>query len=484
MTQLVDRPAPAHEDRASTLRLLAGVAMGPAVTFAALVAAAVLVVLVADGGDFAGAGAVSAAVWLGAHQVPLTLAGAPLGVLPLLPTLVLALVTGRSVRAAVRASGWTGDRVLALAAAAVLGPVLLGVLAVVLLADRPSLLPVGGVVTAPALLVVALVHAAGAVPAVAVASGRVAQARAALPPWAARSAALVPRALLGLLSGGALLVALSLVVSFTEVGRLYGADPSVGTVLGLTLVSLLYLPNLVVAATSVAVGPGAELGQNTVTAFGTVGGPVPPVPLLGGLPATSSSWLWLLVLAVPLAVGVLVGLGSARRASDPTEAARTALGCAAVTGVVVAVLGWLAGGRLGGAAFDPVAVPAGLLGVLTAVWLGLVGAGTAGALVHRAQRVEDETVAEDEDQAEEVAEVDDEVEPAATDATTEPERAPAAESETDPEPAAESEPAAEADVEDGAAEDKPATPEPAATADAATPEASGTAPSGGPRPAD
>jgi hypothetical protein len=75
---------------------------------------------------------------------------------------------------------------------------------------------------------------------------------------------------------------------------------------------------------------------------------------------------------VPLLIGAAVGRRCAAAGRDAPQRLRVLGVAAAVAALGSAVLGALAGGRLGAAAFDPVDVPAGGLAVavLTATLLG------------------------------------------------------------------------------------------------------------------
>jgi uncharacterized protein DUF6350 len=90
---------------------------------------------------------------------------------------------------------------------------------------------------------------------------------------------------------------------------------------------------------------------------------VPAVPLLAALPQGPVQPWWVLALAVPLLVGGAVGRRCATAGHDLVEQLRVLAVAATVVGLGSAVLGALAGGRLGAAAFDPVEVPFGSLAV-------------------------------------------------------------------------------------------------------------------------
>jgi hypothetical protein len=83
---------------------------------------------------------------------------------------------------------------------------------------------------------------------------------------------------------------------------------------GLTLVCLVYAPNLAVWGASYLVGPGFALGAGTTVSAGLVSlGPVPALPVLAAVPSRPlSAWSGVL-LAVPLLAGMIAGWLLARR---------------------------------------------------------------------------------------------------------------------------------------------------------------------------
>ncbi len=68
------------------MRALLAVAFRPAGVTVVLLSALIVVTLVAANSDLTGTFGAIAASWLAIHQVPLTIDGTSLGVLPLIPT--------------------------------------------------------------------------------------------------------------------------------------------------------------------------------------------------------------------------------------------------------------------------------------------------------------------------------------------------------------------------------------------------------------
>ena len=347
-------------------------ALGPSIASAAIVTALVLVTLVAAGSDVTDVGASAAATWLAAHQVPLTISGSPLSVLPLLPTGLLIWATYRST---------AGDPVAEedprwVLGAALGGPLVLASMALAVIHGFAGAVPLAGPPVVPTVVIVLGVHALGAVLGLAQRAALRDRVRRGLPGWAIDGAALVPRVVKRLAIGATVVSVLCLACSLSTAAELTGSGGGFAGGLALIVVSLAYLPNVVIGALSVAVGPGVTLGHTTVTAFGAVHAPLPALPVLAVVPQGAGAWWWLAVLAVPVWAAVALGRTAAQRHDDRTDALR-AVGIAAVlAGCVLALLGAMAGGVLGTGAMSPVSVPALAFGAVGALWLAVLGAAT------------------------------------------------------------------------------------------------------------
>jgi hypothetical protein len=128
---------------------------------------------------------------------------------------------------------------------------------------------------------------------------------------------------------------------------------------GLTLLCLVYAPNLAAWAAAYLVGPGFAVGTGTTVSAAKVSlGALPAVPVLAGLPDSAVAGLGPLLLVIPLAGGMAAGWLLVRRRLRLTSAGDGAapgwgelLGSAALAGPVAGGLlglaGWLSGGPLG-----------------------------------------------------------------------------------------------------------------------------------------
>jgi Family of unknown function (DUF6350) len=301
---------------------------------------------------------VGAMGWLVAYHVPVTIDGAPLGVLPLLPTVLVGALVARSAAGVAMRSGINQPADAGWVAGAFAGTH--GVLGAVL-----TLTATPATVTADpgqAALACALVAGVSAGIGLARPCGLLPAALRQAPAWVRPGVDAGSRGLAVLLVAGLTTVLLALAVSVPEVVRMAGSDA--GSALGLTVLSLGYLPNAAIAGLSWLAGPGFSMGVLSISPLAVHPGPVPVFPLFAVVPQGPVQSWWSAVLAVPLLIGAAVGRRCAAAAGDVSARLRILTVAAIVLGLGSAVFGALAGGRLGAAAFDPVEVPVGTLMVV------------------------------------------------------------------------------------------------------------------------
>ena len=216
-----------------------------------------------------------------------------------------------------------------------------------------------------------------------------------VPPMVAAGAGVALRVGLGaaalVLTAGAVLTAFALAIGYSQLISLYETLQS-GVFGGavLTLAQIAMLPILVVWAASWIIGPGFAVGiGSTVSPFATVIGPIPPIPVLGALPATTPPAAFLALL-IPVVAGFVVGTMAARRA--PAGLGQTGIAVAAgvgglLAGLVLGVLAAAASGSAGPGRLAVVGPDALAVGIWAAVEVGV--AAVAAVLVAR-RRVERE----------------------------------------------------------------------------------------------
>ncbi len=351
-----------------TARELVLVAFGVPVVTVMVVLVCVLAVLLMSGGDMSGIASSISACWLAIHQVPLTMNGVTLGVLPLLPTLLVAAGTAGFASSASRV-GRSPSELAAIAAAAVGGPLVITAMALAVLMDGSSDMPVAAPNALLAFGCTIALHG------IATAAGVVWRRRRDLATQASVTAAdrrglrFGLLAAVALLAAGSILVLVRLLLSFSEVGHLISGGYRFDGYLGLTVLSILYLPNVIVGATAVLVGASAHIGTMSVDLLSVHSGPMPPVPLLAALPETDHGSLGILGFVVPAAIAGYVGWRC--RSLDPIAHVRSVGVAGAVAASMIVLLGWPAGGQLGEIGATGINVAA--AGVFTFGWIAVVG---------------------------------------------------------------------------------------------------------------
>lgn len=370
-------------------RDLLRVAFGPSLVALVIIAAVVLIQLLIANSDMTGASGAIASMWLGVHQVPVSIAGRQLAVLPLLP--VLAMVWGTARMTANATSGRASWFVIRwIVASALGGPLLIAAICLAVIHDASSVLT--ELQTPNALRAscgVLAVHGIGAGIGVGSHVGRRTLAASGLPGWVADSSRAAAAGVLALLGLSGVVTVGSLVVHWATMGHLYAITDSLFGQLSLTALSVLYLPNIIVGTSAVAVGSSAHVGLATFSPFTVFGGDIPAFPVLAAVPTPPLGPVWVALLIIAAASGVAVGQQCARRPLPVLPALAKLTLAAAVAAVTMAVLGYAGGGQLGN--FGDVGVDQGTFGIAVFGWFVVVGGVTvamSGGIARRPRAVQ------------------------------------------------------------------------------------------------
>ena len=362
-------------------------AFGPSLVALVIISAATLVQLVVANSDLTGTLGAVASMWLAVHLVPISIGGQQLGVLPLAPAALMVWATARGTARITAPRGtWFVTRWIV--GSALGGPLLIAAIALAVVHDAASVITVLQTPNAlRAFAGVVAVHGLGALIGVGSKVGPRVLARLGLPAWLLDTVRPAMIALAVLLSLSCAVVAASLVVHWGTMHDLFGITDSFFGQLSLVLLSLLYLPNVVVGAAAMAVGSSAHIGFATFSAFTVFGGDIPALPILAAAPTPPLGPVWVALLIVGAVSAVAIGQQCARRPL-PLAAAFAKLAVASMLAAVsLALLAVAAGGALGN--FGNVGVDQATLipGVL--FWFGSVGGLTvvmAGGLSPRTGR--------------------------------------------------------------------------------------------------
>ncbi|BBZ48141.1 cell division protein PerM [Mycobacterium parmense] len=352
-------------------RDLVRVAFGPAVVALVVIAAVTLLQLLIANSDMTGALGAIASMWLGVHQVPISIGGRELGVMPLLPVLLMIWATARSTARATSAySSWLVVRWVV--ASALGGPLLIAAIALAVIQDASSVITELQTPSAlRAFTSVLAVHAIGAAIGVWSRLGRRALAASPLPNWLGDSLRAAFAGVLALTGLSGLVTAGSLVVHWSTMQDLFGITDSIFGQFSLTLLSVLYVPNVIVGTAAIAVGSSAHLGFATFSSFTVFGGDIPALPILAATPRPPLGPVWVALLIVGASSGVAVGQQCARRALPFVSAMAKLLVASAAGALAMSVLAYGGSGRLGN--FGHVGVDQGTMLVGVFFWFAVVG---------------------------------------------------------------------------------------------------------------
>ena len=368
------------------------VAFRPAVVTLTMVATLIVVTLVAANSDLTGTAGAISATWLALHQVPLTIGSTTIGILPLLPTFGLLWLVARACNHAVEESSSRRD-VAYVIGAAVGGPLIATIVCLAVIKDASAVIALAPPSTFAAILWVVAVHLVGATAGVAGKTWRHAVVAADLPSWAV-SAALASRgAMRRFAVGAAIVTGVSLLAALSTVGDLLSTSDGFVGMLGMAVLSIAYLPNVVVGTAAVVSGGTFGIGEASVNLFGVVGGPVPGLPVMAAVPTGTAQVWWPVLLVIPVIVGVQLGRECAETSADRFLAAKAAAGAAGIVGVAAAVLALVSGGALG--SFGHIGAAALLFGALAFGWLVMIA--PAAAFVTGRGRAHSEEPVEDEE---------------------------------------------------------------------------------------
>ncbi|SFS42395.1 hypothetical protein SAMN05660874_01007 [Saccharopolyspora flava] len=363
--------AAGHSDRKPGLRrwlFIAVVGAVPLIGFLSVAALLALVVGIASGTSFDPLMILTAALpgWLMLYQSPLVISGAPLSVLPMLPTIgVVLLVAAASAFVARRCRLRRPDQAWPVIATMALVHACVGALFAMLLGGPFSAVPV------EAFLSCGLTAAIAATAGVANRCGLfyLLWERTDAYVWTGLRIGLLTIATVVATGAFVLLAAIALAAPdmAASMARMGGAGDAVGA----TVLSLLYLPNAVLAGWSFAAGSGFSLGSQTVQPLEHAPGPLPDLPLLAVLPDDGPAVWWSAVLLLPLLVGMFVGLVARRVPGPLMRRLVVVLVAAGVAALAVLVLAAVAGGRLGNGPIGDVSFHPVTLAVATLCWLAI-----------------------------------------------------------------------------------------------------------------
>lgn len=304
---------------------------------------------------------ITATAWLVFHAAPVAGDGVVLASVPLLPALITFALSARQVRVSVRKRFSIID-LLMIFVWSLVTPLLFTVVALLMLADAQTVYPVTVPPIGSVMFSVALVHLLAFVFGLGPKAWRALARRYGIPQSILEGVVIGAKTLLWLCFAAVIVAVIFLVVGWGRQAEIMAAYPqaSGSGKLALIMLSLAYIPNIIVGVGGVLLGSEYQFGAGSVSLFETHLVPLPPLPVMGMVPPTSASWAWI-GLFIPVAVIIVVML---RMRPSPVMT----LSAGFTAWVLTAVAAYLSGGQVG--AYSNTGLPVLWTASLALIWVG------------------------------------------------------------------------------------------------------------------
>lgn len=304
---------------------------------------------------------ITATAWLVFHAAPVAGDGVVLASVPLLPALITFALSARQVRVSVRKRFSIID-LLMIFVWSLVTPLLFTVVALLMLADAQTVYPVTVPPIGSVMFSVAVVHLFAFVFGLGPKAWRALARRYGIPRSILEGVVIGAKTLLWLCLAAVIVAVIFLVVGWGRQAEIMAAYPqaSASGKLALVMLSLAYIPNIIVGVGGVLLGSEYQFGAGSVSLFETHLVPLPPLPVMGMVPPTSASWAWI-GLFVPVAVIIVVML---RMRPSPVMT----LSAGFTAWVLTAVASYLSGGQVG--AYSNTGLPVLWTASLALIWVG------------------------------------------------------------------------------------------------------------------
>ncbi|MCF4006748.1 DUF6350 family protein [Corynebacterium uropygiale] len=309
--------------------------------------------------------------WLVTNLIPVEAGGVSIGLVPLIPALTLVTLLAKHIHRAVK------DRVSIADLGVILGlvllvPLVLTGIASLMLVSAGRVFDVSPPAFWPTVSHVLVLHLVALACGMGTTLWRALFRRYGIPSAVADDIRTARHFLARLCGIALLIVVVLLLVNYDRQSEILDAYHGLGAlgVVGLILLSLLYLPHAIIATAVALVGGEFHMGDIVLSLFGAHAAPLPPLPLLAAMP-TSIHPLATILLAIPAFLGAFTAW---RHRSGWASALRSGV----AAGIMTLIAGWLASGQLAG--YGHVGALVGLSAGLVVLWLGGTGLIVAGII--------------------------------------------------------------------------------------------------------
>lgn len=313
-----------------------------AVTLAIAIA---LAVVVGVGETFTAVPAMVGSFWMVANLAPVGFTGAQLGIVPLLPAALIVLVHSRRIRATC-GTQITVRNIRVFASLAVVVPMVLTCLAWLVLWDASHVFAISPPNIFVALLSTGLLNGFIFVLGLGPKIWRALLLRRGLPTWPVESVRLAGSFVRWVLVAGLVATLVQLLFNLSMLSDAYSIAPDAWGKIGLTVLSVLYLPNLAVGGAAVLTGSEMHVGDASASLFAVTNANLPPLPVLAAMPHSDLPFGEAL-LVVPAAIALVIVYRFFTVRSFVESPVFTAVGAGVCAGVLGLLVSLAAGGTLG-----------------------------------------------------------------------------------------------------------------------------------------
>lgn len=330
-------PAPTTPVRQSRVRRFLPTVMIPHAVALLLVIVAAVAALMFTDTSMVNLPATIAQLWLALNMGTVAGSGEVVAVIPMVPAMIFLWALATRIHRAVKERVSIAD--LGVLAALAFGvPISLTVITWLMLHDASAVLNVG-VPPMTSLSRILLLHAVALLLGMGPKLWRALARRYRVPEWLIDAAAQALRFLLTYAAVAAVVVAVMIAVNHEIFTAALGGYGDSGAVFALVLLSVLYLPNVIIWAMGMLVGAPLYFGEASISVFSVHLVPLPPLPVLAAIPTSAPEWAVALLL-LPAAVAARVCLKNPMRL-------RVSLSAAGFSAVFFLILMLFSGGVLG-----------------------------------------------------------------------------------------------------------------------------------------
>jgi len=311
------------------------------------------------------------------NLAPVVAADITISAVPILPALILGWMLAGNIHRAIKDKVSVND-LLALLGWVILVPIILIAIAWFMLWDASQVYEVSPPPLGTTLARALVLHLTALVIGMGPRLWRALAKRYKVPRAVVDGVVLAALSLVALLAAAALVLLLALIVNWKNQALITDSYPHLAgfgfvAVIGL---SILYLPNVLIAVGAILLGSEFHIGDASVSLFSVHLVPLPPLPVLGAVPGSAAPWAIALLLLTAIAIGFI---GVKRR---PNFLQAAVSGIAA--GVIVLVFGYFVTGELG--YYEAVGPMVLIAAGLAVIWVGGINLAVTAGFTIKARR--------------------------------------------------------------------------------------------------